>query len=79
MFSKEALIDAFVSIAGFAVGFYATLKIPSFKYSQYVLPVIGVVLVVFGEMGDSVIHEFSEGFGLALISKLIQHFVSGSA
>lgn len=78
MFSKEALISAVIAVAGFAVGFYASLKVPSFKYSEYILPAMGVAIVFYGETGESAVHEFAEGFGLGLVSKLIQHFVSGA-
>lgn len=78
-FDKEDIIEAVGLIAGFAVGFFVTLKIPNFKFSEYVIPVVGVVIAVASESFDNVAGEFGEGFGVSMISKLIMKYVGSVA
>lgn len=77
LFEEDTLKDAAATLAGFAVGFIAMAKIPNFSYSKYVLPAIGVFVLLYGSSGDSLIHEFAEGFGLGFVAKIIEAYVGG--
>ena len=77
--NEAALVSAlFIVIGVVGYGFLGSM-IPSFSYSQYILPLAGIGAVAFGMHLEGPIGDVVVGFGAALAGSGIKTLIPSSA
>src|SRR5580658_2945293 len=64
--NEAALISALAIVIGVVIYGFAGASLPSFTYSTYIYPILGIAAIAIGIHMDHFVGDFAIGFGAAL-------------